>query len=50
MIEYLLDKTAERAAPPTKESIERLRAKQFEALKAIRKQLLEVRQHSKPVA
>ena len=50
MMEYLLDKTADRAAPPTKEAIERLRAKQFEMLKAIRKRLLDVRQHQNPAA
>ena len=50
MIEYAFDKTADQTAPPTRESIEEVRIQQLEALKAIRRKLLEVQWDSRPAA
>lgn len=53
MIEYMIDKTDEftgSTAPPTRETIERLRAKQLAALKVLRRRLLEVRESDRSAA
>ena len=42
MFEYELDNLASTAAPPTRDDIERIRQKQFDALKAMQEKLLEV--------
>ena len=44
MIEYKLEHLSEQVSPPTRELIEQTREKQLKALKALRRQLLDVRE------
>ena len=50
MIEYAFDKTTAHPTPPTKEAIERLRVEQLEALKVLRRKVLDVQQSGRPAA
>ena len=50
MIEYAFDRTNVEPTPPTKEAIERLRVEQLEALKVLRRKVLDVQESGRPAA
>jgi hypothetical protein len=50
MIEYMLEEVDQCAAPPTPEAIEQLRLRQLEALRALRRRLLEIHSDDRSAA
>lgn len=50
MIEYKLEHHDKQASPPTRELIEQIREKQLKALKALRRQLLDIREREHTAA